>query len=527
MTASAFTPFDDDRGYGGGYGVLPASLGDLDHRVRSVEATLTTLATLQWYGLRRTFHGYQRLSPHHPLRAMDQVDAGEAEAMVATLAGTPVDAYVHFPYREYLSAFCHAYEKPAGRDGMPAREDAALTRIEAEIALHHRILGQRLDLRSLHIGGGTPSLISNRRLRTLLENIAGHVAPQPDAEVRFDLYPQDHDERELRDKLRILRDHGVTDLTIDLVSGNKRTLDYLNRPRSSLEAYLRLIDVCVDEGLTSISTGLMAGLPHETYESLDRTLQTIMTVPEVRTLTVHPVVMRESDPISAQFRRDPRYFHDARTRDQMWLFARSTLRSRGYAEGPVSSFRASGRPPARPAGSSLGFGPSAFSHLGGPGSAVQYVNFCNERDHAASVDAGHLPVWRIGRLDGAARARRAVILGLATGDTVDLSTIEASCGVSLDDVHGSALNALLALNLIERDGPGIRYTEIGRCRLEEISYYLRCPTTRDRCDQPPTHTDPHRRELVNQHHTVTVPPEDRTRFEAFIAQQSPRFTPLS
>jgi oxygen-independent coproporphyrinogen-3 oxidase len=510
--------------------VVPASVADIQDRVRATEPVLSRLAELEEYGLRRTFHGFYYISHYYPLRAMDPITPEQVEAVVASLRGSSFETYIHFPYCEYLCTFCHFYKKPTGKGDMLARENDALSRVEAEMALYHQVLGAPIDARSLQVGGGTPSLISNERLVRLLDNVRRHVNLRSDAEVKIEIYPQDYAEKEIREKLRILRDFGFTDLVIDLESGNKQTLDYINRPRSSLDNYLRLIDICIEEGHTSFITALMAGLPHETYESLDSTLRTIMAIPEVKVLNVFPVIMRETDPISAQFRRDPEHFHDARTRDQMWLFARDTLRAHGYQEGPISYLH---HPSVRPAQQSdkfecvnlVGFGTSGFGYLNGDDWAAQYFNYCNELDYARHIDDGKFAIWRLGRYDQAERARRKVIFGLANVKTENLPAIEERFGVSLDEIYGKTFNALLALDLIEvdREGSGIRYTETGLARLEEITYFLQSTFAKDRCDQLPDADDPHRKELVNQHYAVTMPPADRARFEAFIDRQPESF----
>jgi oxygen-independent coproporphyrinogen III oxidase len=510
--------------------VQPASIADIDDRINASEPLLAQLRELEQYGIRRTFHGFYYISHYYPLRAQDPISAPEVEQVVGALRGSSFETYIHFPYCEYLCTFCHFYKKPTGKGSLLVREDDALTRVEAEMALYHQALGAKIDARSLQIGGGTPSLISNKRLAELLTNIQKHMELRPGAEIKMEIYPQDHDEREVREKIRILRDFGLTDLVIDLESGNKETLDFINRPRSSLDAYLRLIDICVQEGQESFITALMAGLPHETFETMDRTLQTIMAIPEVKVLNVFPVIMRETDAISAQFRRNPEFFHDAETRDKMWLFARNTLRGRGYTEGPISYLH---HPSVRPAQQAdkfecvnlVGFGASGFGYLNGDDWAAQYFNFCNEKDYANRIDNGEFAIWRLGRYDQAERARRKVIFGLANVKTEDLLAIEERFGVDLDDIYGRMFNALLELDLIEVDAPnrGIRYTEAGLARLEEISYFLMSTFAKDRCDQLPAPDDPHRKELINQHYVVTMPPRDRARFEAFVAQQPKRF----
>ena len=462
---------------------------------------------------------------------MSEVTAAEAEEVVTTLAESSFETYIHFPYCEYLCTFCHFYKKPSGNvEAFSPKEDDALALVEAEMEHYHNLLGAPLDARSLQIGGGTPSLISNKRLVRLLENVQRHLALRSGAEIKIEIYPQHYEASELREKLRILRDFGFTDLVIDLESGNERTLKYINRPRSSLDAYLRLVEACIDEGHSSIITALMMGLPFETFESLDITLQTLMSIPEVTVINTFPVIVRETDPISHQYRRDPQNFHSAEVRDQMWLFARSTMRAHGYTEGPISYQH---RPSIRPAQQSdkfecvnlLGFGCSAFGYLNGPDWAAQYYNYCNMDDYRERIERGQLGIWRLGKYAQDERARRKVIFGLANVKTENLLDLEARYGVSVDRLYGKVFNALLHLGLIAVDveGHGIHYTEAGLSRLEEITYFLSSDFVKDRCDELPSTRDPHYRELVNQHYAVTMPREDRHRFEALVENQPEQF----
>jgi oxygen-independent coproporphyrinogen-3 oxidase len=504
---------------------------DLDDRVSDAAQSARDLRRLEEFGIRRTFHGFYYISHYYPLRAMTEVTAAEAEEVATSLEGSSFETYIHFPYCEYLCTFCHFYKKPSrSAVAFSAKEDDALGLVEAEMALYHNLLGAPLDARSLQIGGGTQSLISNKRLAQLLENVERHLALRADAEIKIEIYPQDYDPSELREKLKILRDFGFTDIVIDLESGNERTLKYINRPRSSLEAYLRLVEACIEEGHTSIITALMMGLPFETFESLDVTLQTIMSIPEVTVINTFPVIMRETDPISKQYHKNPENFHSAEVRDQMWLFARNTMRANGYTEGPISYQH---RPTIRPAQQSdkfecvnlLGFGCSAFGYLNGLDWAAQYYNFCNPDDYRERIERGQLAIWRVGKYGEHERARRKVIFGLANVKTENLFELEDRYGVSVDRLYGKIFNALLRLGLIavDQEGEGIYYTEEGLSRLEEITYFLSSDFVKDRCDDLPSKQDAHYRELINQHYAVTIPREDRDRFEALAAGQPEEF----
>lgn len=514
------------------HAIHPAFEDTLDQRAARAAHAVEGLARYEDYGIRRTFHGFYYISHYYPLRAMRDVDLKTIETRLRDLEEQTFETYIHFPYCEYLCTFCHFYKKPSGSvTTLLDKEDVALNRVEREMRMYRDLFGGPIQAHSLQLGGGTPSMISNKRLVALLETVRECMVLDDDAEIKIEIYPQDYEEGDLREKLQILKDFGFTDLVVDLESGNKETLDYINRPRSSLETYLRVLDVAVSAGHTSFITALMAGLPRETFESLDRTIQTLKSIEEVKVVNVFPVIMRETDPITTQLRRNPADFHDAATRDQMWIFARNELRDSGWTEGPISYLH---RSDVRPEQQSdkfecvnlLGFGTSGFGYLNGNGWASQYFNFCNDVDYAKRVDAGEPPIWRMGIYDQAERARRKVIFGLANVKSAEnLVAIEQRFGVDVDEIYGRTFNALLMLGLIEvvPIEHGIRFTEDGLARLEEICYLLQSDYAKDACDTQPDADDPRSKELINQHYAVTMPSEDRAAFEALVADQPREF----
>lgn len=490
------------------------------------------LRRLDAYGLRRSYHGFYYISHYYPLRAMDEITGAQARDTIASLAGSKFEIYLHYPFCEQICTFCHFHKRVSSESGVAAKEQVVVDMLIAELKLNRELIGGRIPSRSLQLGGGTPSLMTNASLARLLDACASELDILPGAEIKTEIYPKAYEPAFLREKLRLLKSFGFTDLVVDLESGNKATLDAINRSNSSLDDYLRLIDVCLEEGFGSIISALMAGLPFETYDSLHETLERLSLIRELNVINVFPVIMRDTDPITRQLEMSPEGYNDERTRDRMWLMARSYLHERGFVDGPISYLH---RPEVRPEQQAdkfecvnlLGFGPSAFGYMNGVGNdwGGQYFNFCNTKDHAERIRAGLPAIWRLGRYDNAERARRKVIFGLANVKVENLVDIERHYGVDLDAIYGRTFNALLELGLIEvsREGQGIRYTPDGLARLEEITYFLYSPFAKDRSDALPAFGDPHYQALINQHYTVTMDPEDRRRFERFEAEQDARF----
>jgi oxygen-independent coproporphyrinogen-3 oxidase len=481
---------------------------------------------LSGVGLIRTLTGYYYIAHYPPLRAMRDVSSEFAGRMIEQMAGESFETYVHFPFCEVKCSFCHFYKEMAGAD-FSLREQAYLNLLAREIALYRARLG-RISARSFYIGGGTPSLITNGALCQLLKLIRQYLDILPDAEIKFELFPKEYSPRLLDEKLRILKDFGVTDLVIDLQSGNNSSLAYVGRRITSLDSYLRVVSKAVDIGFDSIVTALIPGLPFETRASLERTLDCLTAIPEVQVINTFPLIIRKPDAVHRQFLRTPQHFPTAEGRDALWIFARDYLRARGFSEGPISYLRRPGKRPAQQADkfecvNLLGFGASAFGYWNAGDCASQQFNFCNQSDYARRVNNGELPLWRLGVLNHEERARRKLIFGLANCKSENLYDIEERFGVSVDVLFGQTLNALLELRLIAIQPPnGVAYTEAGLRRLEEISYFLGSDLVKDACARPIPHGD-YRRQLLSHHYYIRVPQLHRRRFEEFTRRQPHEF----
>ncbi|MEM1135025.1 MAG: radical SAM protein [Bacteroidota bacterium] len=500
--------------------------------IKHSEKKVQELKELEKYGINRTLNGFYYISHYYPLRAMDEVSPAKTKDIISSLKGAKFEAYIHFPYCEQICTFCHFYKKIDGREGFDLKEDEALKAVEKEMRMHKEFHGEKLRVRSLQIGGGTPSLISNQRLIKLLEVVTECLDIEEGAEIKTEIYPKFYADGELEEKLRILKDFGFTEIVIDLETGNKKSLDYLNRRNSSFEAFKNNIEKIVAAGFDSIISALIMGVPYETYDTLKETLDYMISVPEIKVINTFPLIVRETDPINKQMIRISDSRITPQSRDEMCVFARDYLREHGYTEGPIAYFHP---PEYRPEQQSekfecvnlIGFGISSFGYLNGTDWAGQYYNYCNQNDYLASLERDEFPIWRIGVYGQEERARRKVIFGLANVKTENLVDIEEEYGISIDKIYGKTFNALLRLDLIEIDkaGQGVKYTDKGLYRLEEIMYFLSSDFVKDRCDNMPDKVlDKEKyKELINQHYYVTITKEDRLKFEKFEAEQVDKF----
>jgi oxygen-independent coproporphyrinogen III oxidase len=487
-----------------------------------------SLARLDKVGLRRTQLGYYYIAHYPPLRAMDDTDPTRAANLLATTYSDGFELYFHIPFCQVRCAFCHFFKEVSAFPQLERQEELVELLISELRDTRDRI--GPIRARSIQFGGGTPSALDNRLLARLLGEIEKSVVTDPGCEIKFEIYPQKYEEPMISEKLRILKAFGVSDIVIDLESGNPLSLKRVGRGNSSLEAYLQLIDRCRDHGLDSIVTALMIGMPAETMDSLIETLETLTQITEIKIINTFPFIMREPDPISELISKRPEDFHSAESRDEMCVATRDFLKSAGFGEGPISYFRRPGKQAQQQrvkfeCVNLLGFGPSAFSYLNGGDWAAQTFNHCTFEGYRSRVVAKEPAMWRAAILSQQERARRKVIFGLANCKTEALLDVEDVYGVSLDSLMGRELNALLHLGLIEIDlvEAGVRYTGEGLARLEEISYFLGSEFVKQRSSNLPSRDDPLKAELLRHHYYIAIDPSDRALFENFASKFSPEF----
>jgi len=497
--------------------------------VSAATERVRSLKRLDQFGLRRSRHGYYYIAHYPPLRAQKELSSAEVEQLISNLdVSAGFETYLHFPFCEIICTFCHFLKEKV--PGVAPKEGQLLSAIEKEIEMYADRLG-KMPAHSLQIGGGTPSLMSNKGLVRILGVVERHFDFDAGAEKKIELFPKRYDQEELAEKLCILRDHGFTDIVIDLESGNQATLDYIGRGISSLDVYLELVEACVKAGFSSIVSALMMGLPGETFDSLERTLERLTLIPEIKVINTFPTIVRPPDGIFTQYQKHPEDFPNPEQWQSMWVFARNFLRSKGWKEGPISYLHHPDKRPAQQADkfecvNLLGFGPSAFGYWNGPEWAAQCYNPCTQAEYYSRVAEDRLPLWRAGLMDQEERARRKLIFGLANCKTENLHEIERRFDVSVDELFGPILNALLELGLIEMDrsGEGVRYTEDGLCRLEEISYFLGSDDVNYQAEAYPDKSDPQYLQLLRHHYYPTVAAEDRSAWRQYASGFSSSFT---
>lgn len=196
--------------------------------------------------------------------AEDYVQAMKLRRSGAAGMSMPLSLYVHIPFCESLCYYC-ACNKIVTKHHERAQE--YLRYLSREVDLHTAHLGLGQNISQLHLGGGTPTFLSDEELRTLMSMLRRSFNFAPGGEYSIEVDPRTVD----ADRLSVLAELGFNRLSFGVQDFDPMVQKAVHRVQPA-EQVFALVEAARQIGFESINIDLIYGLPLQTPESFDRTL---------------------------------------------------------------------------------------------------------------------------------------------------------------------------------------------------------------------------------------------------------------
>jgi len=276
--------------------------------------------------------------------------------------------YISVPFCKTKCSYCNFASDVFSR----AVFERYVDRVCADIASARRIanemggqIEQQVD--SIYLGGGTPTVLETRQLQRMFETVRAQFPVRPDAEVTVECAPGTLGPEVVEGLLCC----GVNRVSLGVqsfVDAEAAAVGRLHKRSTVLDDIARLRGA----GITNINVDLIAGLPHQTAEtwqqSLDETLATGAAHVSVYMLEVDEGSRLGREVIAGGTRYHAHFVPDEEATADFYLAACEQLEAAGIAQYEISNF-------ARPGSESrhnlkywtrqpyLGFGVDAHSML--------------------------------------------------------------------------------------------------------------------------------------------------------------------
>jgi oxygen-independent coproporphyrinogen-3 oxidase len=385
----------------------------------------------------------------------------------------PLSLYVHLPFCESVCYYC-ACNKVVTRDH--GRSTKYIKYLERELALLAPRLDARAPLASMHWGGGTPNFLSRDEMTTLIGAVESRFTRDRKTEYSIELDPR----YAAPGDLAFLAGLGFNRVSLGVQDFDPAVQKAVHRVQS-VEATRRAIQEARASGFKSVNLDLIYGLPKQTLDSFNRTLdQVLLLDPDRIALYSYAHLPKVFMP---QRRIAEADLPSAESKLQLMTLAVGRLSRAGYLYIGMDHFarpddelavaqtlgqlQRSFQGYATHAGDLIGLGLSAIGQLG----PTYYQNQKDLERYCAALDAGRLPVLRGVELTADDLARRAVIHALMCEFRVSLEAIELSHLVDFRAYFGPELEELKRLaddGLVELQPDWIVVTPKGRLLVRSI-----------------------------------------------------------
>jgi oxygen-independent coproporphyrinogen-3 oxidase len=176
----------------------------------------------------------------------------------------PLSLYVHIPFCESLCYYCACNKIITKHHD---RAEVYLRYLSREIDLHTAHCGLGQVVSQLHLGGGTPTFLTDDGLRELMAMLKRSFMLAPGGEYSIEVDPRTVN----ADRLAVLAELGFNRLSFGVQDFDPEVQKAVHRIQPA-EQVFSLVESARSLGFESINVDLIYGLPRQTPESFDRTL---------------------------------------------------------------------------------------------------------------------------------------------------------------------------------------------------------------------------------------------------------------
>lgn len=179
-----------------------------------------------------------------------------------------VSLYIHIPFCQQLCWYCGCHTKITKQYSPLSKYVDYLVK---EIELLDGELNCKLHISHLHFGGGSPSMLSADDFDRIMNALKSHFVFNEGAEIAMEIDPRGVD----KEKVTAYARGQVNRVSLGTQDFNEETMKAVNRVQS-YEVNKAAIDLFRDANINNFNLDLIYGLPHQTPETMLRTVQMAM-----------------------------------------------------------------------------------------------------------------------------------------------------------------------------------------------------------------------------------------------------------
>ena len=358
----------------------------------------------------------------------------------------PTSAYVHIPFCTQICYYCD-FSKVFIKN-QPV--DSYLEHLLQEF---HSYDIQKL--RTLYIGGGTPTALSAPQLEVLLDGLSKNLDLSVLEELTIEANPGDLDE----DKIAVLKNSAVNRVSLGVQTFDDKMLKKIGRSHLEKDIYEN-IDRLKLAGFDNISIDLIYALPGQTMDQVKDNVAKAITL-DIPHMSLYSLILENHTVFMNRMRRGKLPLPKEEVEAEMFEYIIAELERAGFEHYEISNFSKSGFESRHNLmywdnAEYYGIGAGASGYING----VRYKNHGPIRHYLKAVEEGNA---RINEeyLSQREQMEEEMFLGLRKKSGVSMKRFEEKFGTSFDNLYGQVVRDLCHQGLLQVEGQQIRMTKKG------------------------------------------------------------------
>mgnify|MGYP005768973307 CR=1 FL=1 len=271
-----------------------------------------------------------------------------------------VGIYIHIPFCVKKCYYCDFVSYP---DKLDCQKEY-IEKLKQEICEESDIL-KNVNVTTIYIGGGTPSLIDSKYIIEILECLYKYIG-RKEREITIEINPGTVTKEKLKNYKRV----GINRISIGLQSSSDRILKTIGRIHNFQE-FLEAYNLIVDEGFENINVDLMLGLPEQTIEDLKQSIKEVLNLKlKPKHISIYSLIVEENTPLDKMLENKEINLPDDEYEREQYAYVKNMLELNGYNHYEISNFAKKGYESKHNVNcwkqkDYIGFGVAAHSYLDG------------------------------------------------------------------------------------------------------------------------------------------------------------------
>lgn len=358
----------------------------------------------------------------------------------------PTSAYVHIPFCTQICYYCD-FSK------VFIKNQPVDSYLEHLIEEYHSYDIKKL--RTLYIGGGTPTALSARQLAFLLEKLTDKLDLSYLEELTIEANPGDLDQ----EKIAVLNDSPVNRVSLGVQTFNDRMLKQIGRSHLEKDIYENIANL-KKAGFDNISIDLIYALPKQTMEDVKTNVAKAIAL-DIPHMSLYSLILENHTVFMNRMRRGKLPLPKEDLEAEMFEYIIAELEKAGFEHYEISNFSKPGFESRHNLmywdnAEYYGIGAGASGYVDG----VRYKNHGPIRHYLQAVEAGNARVQEE-VLSLREKMEEEMFLGLRKKSGVSKKRFEEKFGLSFEDQYGAVVSELTEQGLLVPDRDIVRMTKQG------------------------------------------------------------------